>query len=148
MASRALAKLMYPLFKLYWFIFRPKAHGVKCVIQNDGRILMIRNTYGHKFWTFPGGGVDKGETAEQAIRREIMEEVGVTVRDLRKIGAFFTTAEHKKDTVTVFTGESDGDQLKIDKGEILEARWFLPDKLPITSQYAQKVLVMWDSNGR
>lgn len=138
-------KLIHPLLEAYWFIFRPKTRGVKCVIQNNQKILMIRNTYGHKLWTFPGGGIDQGETAEQAVKREVMEEVRLEVKSLIKIGEFTTTAEYKRDTVTVFAGKSEDDRFKIDEKEILEAQWFSPNNLPAISEYAKEVMLMWDS---
>ena len=115
---------------------------MKCVIQNEGKILLIRNSYGHKLWTFPGGGIDKKETTEQAIKREVMEEVEIKVNNLKKIGEFTTTAEYKIDTVTVFVAKSVNDQFKIDEKEILEARWFFPDNLPNISEYAKKIISM------
>lgn len=106
---------------------------------------MIRNTYGHKLWTFPGGGIDQGETAEQAVKREVVEEVGVKVKNLRKIGEFTITAEYKRDTVTVFVASSGSNQFAIDDKEILEAGWFSLDNLPTISEYARKVISMWAS---
>ena len=35
----------------------------------------------------PGGGVDEGETPEQAVRREIREELGIALKDIRTLGA-------------------------------------------------------------
>ena len=104
--------------------------------------MMIRNTYGYKMWTFPGGGIGRGETAEQAIEREVMEEVGVKVQELRKIGEF-TIAEYKRDNVTVFTARSENAQFKIDEKEILEAGWFSPKNLPTISKYAKTIISMW-----
>lgn len=136
-------KLIYPILKAYWFVFRPKTSGVKCIIQNSGKILMIRNTYGHKFWTFPGGGVEKGETAKRAAIREAMEEVGIEMKNIEKVGEFTTTAEYKRDTVTVFAGKSEDNVFKIDEREILEAQWFSLDNFPIISGYAKEVVCMW-----
>lgn len=104
---------------------------------------MIRNTYGHQLWTFPGGGIDEGETAEEACRREVREEVGIEVNNLRKIGEFTSTAEYQRDTVTVFAAMSENDQFKIDEKEIAEAGWFFLDNLPIISKYAKKIIAMW-----
>lgn len=143
MRSRILTKLIHPLLRTYWFIFRPRTCGVKCVIQNEDKILLIRNTYGHKLWTFPGGGIDIGETAEQAIQREVLEEVGIGVNNLRRIGEFTTTAEYKRDTVTVFAARRENNQFEIDEKEILEAGWFSPNNLPTISEYAKKIISMW-----
>ncbi|MGC5054959.1 NUDIX domain-containing protein [Micromonospora sp. DT48] len=55
------------------------------VIVRDGRVLMVRERGrgpsgrhdGQEYWTLPGGGIRVGETAEDAVRREVVEEVGL-----------------------------------------------------------------------
>lgn len=143
MGKRTLIKLIYPLLKLYWFLVRPHTFGVQCVIQHRGAILLVRNTYGHKRWTFPGGGMARGETAEDAIRREVLEEVGLHLDHLQNIGAFESTADYKRDRVVVFAGASPNQQVIIDTAEILEARWFHPRHLPPLSPSAARIMAMW-----
>lgn len=52
-----------------------RAAGVLCVAPN-GHVLLVRRTDG-RGWAFPGGGVEDGESAEDAARRELQEETGV-----------------------------------------------------------------------
>lgn len=60
---------------------RPSAYAVAI---HDGKILvMIVN--GHRYF-LPGGGIDGGETAEQAVVREVKEESGYRVVSLKEIG--------------------------------------------------------------
>ena len=50
--------------------------GVRCVAVNaEGEICLIRHTYAEG-WSFPGGGVDPGETMFDAAERELREETG------------------------------------------------------------------------
>jgi 8-oxo-dGTP pyrophosphatase MutT (NUDIX family) len=100
MGKRTLIQVIYPLLKLYWFFVRPKTFGVQCVIQQGDAILLVRNTYGRKQWTFPGGSIARGESAEAAIRREVREEVSLPLQQLQHLGAFDATIDYKKDECT------------------------------------------------
>jgi ADP-ribose pyrophosphatase YjhB (NUDIX family) len=121
-----LNKIGLPIVKLYWLIFRPKTSGVKCVVENNGKILWIRNVYGKRRWTFPGGTMNKNKAPENAVRREVKEEVGLDVIDLRFLRDFISEVEYKKDRIYVFLAKSSQIELKIRKSEILEADWFYP----------------------
>lgn len=110
-------------------------------MECKGKILMIKNAYGKSMWTFPGGAVSKNELPEAAAKREIMEEVGIQIFGLKKIGELLNTREYKKDTVHCYIGKVSEDALKIDQNEILEARWFSKDELPIgISSIAKQIL--------
>lgn len=56
--------------------YRP---NVAAIFQRtDGRILVCERLNVPGAWQFPQGGIDKGETPEQAIRREVEEEIGIS----------------------------------------------------------------------
>ena len=56
------------------------------VLIQDGKVALIeRHRAGLDYFVFPGGGVDEGETPEQAAAREAMEELGVQVAIKQKI---------------------------------------------------------------
>ncbi len=115
-----------PLRKVYLTIFRPKTRGVKVIIQHKNEILLIKNTYGPtaKKWTLPGGGVKKKEALTEAAKREIREELGLKLNNLRKLGSFLNTAEHKKDTATVFFSRVENKNIRPSKKEIKQVAWF------------------------
>jgi ADP-ribose pyrophosphatase YjhB (NUDIX family) len=125
-----LYKLLYRLLRIYWFVFRPEVSGVRCLVECEGKLLLIRQTYGDMLWTLPGGLVKKNESPENAARREVREEAGLELRDLRTLGHFTDTHEHARDTVHCFWGESSGGDVRIDRDEIYEARWFGAGELP------------------
>jgi ADP-ribose pyrophosphatase YjhB (NUDIX family) len=109
----------------------------------QGAILLVRNTYGRKQWTFPGGSIARGETAEDAIRREVREEVGLRVQHLQRRGTFAATIDYKRDHVAVFTGVAPDRQVILDPAEILEARWFQAQDLPPLAPAAARTVAMW-----
>lgn len=136
-------KIGYFILLGHWFIFRLKTFGVKCVIKFENEILMVKHTYGEKDnWMFPGGRIRRKETAEQAVKREIFEEIGIQINNLKKVGEYSSAKEFKKDTIIVFQAKSDTKDIQIDNKEIKEARWFKLDDLPKISEYSKKILTM------
>jgi ADP-ribose pyrophosphatase YjhB (NUDIX family) len=57
------------------------------IFDSDGRLLMERRS-DNGFWGMPGGGVDVGESVEQAVKREVMEETGLRVEIKRLVGVY------------------------------------------------------------
>ena len=58
------------------------------VIYRDGKFLICQRPKGKNcelLWEFPGGKIEHGETGEQSIIRECLEELGITLRVLRKL---------------------------------------------------------------
>lgn len=55
------------------------------IIKDDALLVMHRNKFGMEYHVLIGGGVDMGETFEQALYREIQEETGVTVTNPRLV---------------------------------------------------------------
>ena len=128
---------------MYWFLFRPVTVGVHCVILCDDQVLLIRNTYGRGRWTVPGGGLKPGETPEEAVRREVAEEVGLTLGAVQPLGRFQGREDHRHDTVHVFAAQVEARSCTIDPGEILAARWFVVNALPPLADYAQQTFALW-----
>ena len=124
-------RLLYLGFRLYCFIFRPRGIGVRVMLIQDGKVLLVRQTY-MPGWFMPGGGVKRGETLEDAVRREAQEEVGAKMGDLSLLGAYSHFGEHKSDHNALFRCTDFSLNGKQDH-EIAEARFFplgaLPDEL-------------------
>ena len=57
-----------------------RVRSAAILIQNNSLALMERHRDGRHYFTFPGGGMDAGETPEQAVVREVREELGIDVR--------------------------------------------------------------------
>jgi cysteine synthase B len=79
-------------------------HVVCAIIENDGQLLVARRSPGQAlagFWEFPGGKVEPGETSEQALARELKEELGVDADIGERVG--FSTVENG-DRIIVLEG--------------------------------------------
>lgn len=90
---------------------------------------MIRNSYRKHGWTFPGGGIKKGESSKNAAKREVQEEIGVQLKNIKSHGNFLSTLEGKKDTIWVFSSKLKDKSFKTDNLEIAEAKWVEIDQL-------------------
>lgn len=60
--------------------YRPNVGIVIC--NNDGQVLWAKR-YGQNSWQFPQGGINDNESAEQAMYRELFEEVGLSPKDVK-----------------------------------------------------------------
>jgi 8-oxo-dGTP pyrophosphatase MutT (NUDIX family) len=138
---RAAYRLAYAVLSVYWFIARPSAHGVKCVITDGDRVLLVRHTYGRAEWELPGGVMKSGEGAMTAARREMHEELGVAIDDWTSLGEVAGRAQHRHDTLHCFHAELHDPPLSLDLGELYTAKWFPRVALPAdVGQYVHPVL--------
>ena len=101
--SHALYRIARPLLGRFWLLVRGLTLGVRGVVMDEeGRVLLIRHGYAPG-WTFPGGGVEIGETAEQALERELSEEANIVITgppDLH--GIFHQPRFSRRDHVLVY----------------------------------------------
>lgn len=92
--------------------------------KDQKRILMVNNK--GTGWSLPGGAVEKGETLEQAVIREVKEETGLTVKveDILAINeAFFHAKGHHTLFITFKASIVEGKCAIRFEDEILEIKW-------------------------
>ena len=96
-------KLMRKFLHWWFLVTRPMTLGVRVIVEDsDGRILLIRHSY-VPGWYFPGGGVETGETLEDAARKEVLEEAGIEILGtLDLVGIYLNRHASKRDHVAVF----------------------------------------------
>lgn len=117
----------------YFLMRRGLTLGVRAVVQsNDGKFLLVRHTY-TPGWHFPGGGVEKGHTAEQALKEELIQETGLQIIGKPVIHGFFhNNIVNKRDHVMVFLCNVQGDlEAKPTSLEISEIGYFSFEELPL-----------------
>lgn len=95
------------------------------LVKKGDAILLARHKHSPApFFTALAGFLEAGESVEEAIHREVFEEVGLRVRDLRYHASQPWPFPHS--LMIAFTAEYDGGEIRLDENEIAEARWFGP----------------------
>ena len=110
--------------------------AVICYIHHGDEFLLLlkkSGKFGGGFWNGPGGKIQNDESPESAVRREVLEETGLSIGTLDKIGHlefFFGPGKVKPDwTAEVFlTSEFSGNLHESEEGEL---QWFGKDNLPM-----------------
>jgi NAD+ diphosphatase len=98
-------------------------------VTKHNRILLARAfRFPMKIYSVIAGFVEPGETLEQCIRREIMEEVNIEVRNIRYFGS--QPWPFPNSLMIAFTAEYAGGEIRIDNREIMDAGWFRIHELP------------------
>ena len=129
-----LLRFLRPLVPIDW-------GGVKCVMTDRDRVLLVRHTYGHREWDIPGGGRRRGEPGAAAARREMGEELGLHDLAWRPLGAVHFRIERHRQTIEIYGAEVRDPALTLDLGEIETAAWFPLDRLPAeTSRFVRPIL--------
>ncbi len=121
-------RILYFAFRIYCFFFRPIRTGVRVMILREDQVLLVRQTY-VPGWFMPGGGLKRGETMEQAVRREAKEETGAELADIQLMGVYTSFKEWKTDHNILFVCRKFTFNGKHDS-EIAEVRFFHLNDLP------------------
>ena len=99
--------------------------GVVVVVRRADRFLMIRRAEGllaAGWWCFVGGGIDAGETQEEAVVREFREEVGGSVRPVKWLWEYWRP--DRKLRLHWWLAAIDGEDLRANPSEVQEFGWF------------------------
>ena len=103
--------------------------AVITLIQKGREFLLARNArFPGKRYSIIAGFVDPGETLEEAVHREIKEEVDIEVTDVRYFGSQPWPFPHS--LMVGFTAHYAGGEIRVDGEEIVDAGWYSSDNLP------------------
>ena len=130
--SRPSSRLISWGLHTYWRFSRGMTLGVRgVVLDEDNRVFLIRHTY-VPGWHLPGGGVETGETALEALERELHEEACIAMDEPPALfGVFFNRKISRRDHVLVYViRRFTVLEVKRPDREIAEAGFFPLDRLP------------------
>ncbi len=98
-------------------------------------VLLVRQATGRQLWSLPGGKVRATESLEEALRREIKEEIGLTVQSAQNLDIF--DRPEKSALAVLFRVTLRKGKLQIQDGEIQEAAFFakLPSQATPSARY-------------
>jgi|SRR5436190_1959407 len=110
--------------------------AVSAAIFRDDRVLIVRRARprAHGLYTLPGGGVELGESLEQAVIREVREETGLAIAPLALVGFREAIARdaagriERHFVILPFAARWIGGEIALN-AELAEAQWRKPDEL-------------------
>jgi mutator protein MutT len=107
-------------------------NAVAVIVNNDNKILLLKRgkeaPWMPEKWALVGGAVEKGETPQQAVEREILEEVGL---EINKFIRTFSIQRNPNSIETVFACRYDGDptEIELDTTENTNYGWYDVDEM-------------------
>jgi NAD+ diphosphatase len=132
------------------FVAYPRLSPVCMVrITRGDEILLVRSPhFTQGLYSAVAGHVEAGESAEACAHREVLEEVGIEIRNLRWFGSQSWPFPHS--LMLGFTAEYAGGELVLQADEIEDAQWFRRDNLPVLphpSTIAHRLIQAWLARG-
>lgn len=129
--KRLVEPYMRPLFFAHSRMTRGKTLGVRgLVVEDNRRVLLIEHTYLEGWW-LPGGGVDALETASEAVSRELHEEAGIIPLETPKLLSIHSNERFfPGDHVLLYRVDRFERTDLTSHGEIKNADFFDLDRLP------------------
>lgn len=101
---------------------------ITAVFRGDEILLAHNRNFRGEVHSLIAGFVEPGETLEQCVEREIQEEVGISVKNIRYFGS--QPWPFPDSLMIAFTAEYESGEITVDKNEITKAAWFRAENLP------------------
>ncbi|MBL8589829.1 MAG: NUDIX domain-containing protein [Methylobacteriaceae bacterium] len=120
------------LFHLLFLASRPMTLGVRAAaLDGEGRVFLVRHTY-VPGWYLPGGGVERGETMGEALRRELAEEGNIEMTAPPELfGVYFNNRSSPRDHVALYVVRAFRQHApRLPDRELAETGFFPLDALP------------------
>jgi NAD+ diphosphatase len=101
---------------------------ITAVVKDRSILLARAHRFPHGLYSVLAGFVEPGETLEECLLREVKEEVGIDVKNVRYFGSQPWPFPHS--LMVAFTADYAGGEINIDERELSDADWFSPSKFP------------------
>ena len=102
---------------------------ILAAITFNNKILLVKhNNEIRTLSTVIAGFVELGESLEDCVKREVFEEVGLEIKNIKYLAS--QSWPFPNQLMMAFSAEAISDQFKIDNDEILEANWYTEENLP------------------
>jgi len=126
-----------PLAHFYFALSRGMTLGVRAAcFDSEGRIFLVRHSY-LPGWYMPGGGVERHETVDQALAKELQEEGNLVIKGAPTlIGVYFNRSVSRRDHVAFYRVTVEQTAPRRSDWEIVESGFFALDALPATTTKA------------
>ena len=129
-AHRIILRLAHGTRRRWWRLRKPRLAGCRVLaLDGEGRVLLVRHSYGSGKWMPPGGGLERGEDVLAAARRELQEETGCALEFAVLIELAEEVLHGAANGVHIVAGLT-RDIPQADGREIIEAVFFEFDALP------------------
>jgi NAD+ diphosphatase len=122
---------------------------ITLVTKGEQALLARGVNFAGPMYSALAGFVEPGETLEQAVAREVGEEVGIRIRDIRYVSSQPWPFPHS--LMLGFEAEWDGGDIVCDPAEIMDANWYDRDALPMIPpgiSIARKLIDRWLTGAR
>lgn len=103
--------------------------GIGILVNKDGKYLLGRRVgpHGRNTWTVPGGHLEFKETFDECAAREVLEETGVKIKNIKLLSTVnnvFKDEEHHSITIFVISDWDSGEPKTIEPGKFVDVGWY------------------------
>ena len=110
--------------------FRVWASASAFITDSEGKVLLVKHSYGQLNWELPGGITEPGEAVDQTVRREVLEETNLVVMPTRLVAVYYYYPQGIHHFFFACDLSDTETQIRPGGPEIVDCCYWTIDKLP------------------